>query len=1303
MNLLNKITIRARLILAFTMTILLFAGFGVLSVFEMERLGGLTSTLYEHPLRVSNAALRASMGVIKMHRSMKDVSMSESDMELQEAIQAVRLEEDIVYKHLDIIKQQILGEEGETLEKETRELFANWKPIRDEVIAHVMDGDKNTAARITREKGADYVSVLERKMLELTSYARNKADGFMNNARKVQHRIFRITMVIIPGVALFSALIAFLIIRSILSSVSALRATMSEITKTGTLTKSELTGNNEITEMARHFNVLIQKLQNQFWLRDGKNSLNQELSGKLSYNDLATKSICFVSRYADACAGVLYTYNSDEALCELRASYAFVERKYLSNQFNAGEGIVGQAAVEKKPILLRNITREEAVGNTGTVSEPPKNIYAVPMLYEEELYGILEIASFEEIKGTKIEFLDSSAQIISTALYTAFQNQQIKELLESARKSNEALQIRGEELNEANEKLKAVNDELQAQSDELQAQSNELKAQADELKVQKDELEVQQSQVEEADRLKSEFLSNMSHELRTPLNSVLALSQLMIARGTGKDPDQEAEYLRVIERNGRSLLSLINDILDLSKIEAGRMDLYLSDFDPRDVVDRSLDTIHPLADEKGLRIISDIGEGLSMHSDEDKVHQILLNLFSNAVKFTEQGEIRIRMWESHGEVSLAVRDTGIGISKEDIVHIFDEFRQADGSTTRQHQGTGLGLAICQKLAGLIGGEISAESEVGLGSTFTLNLPLMIDDRGQRTAVNRQPSTGNRKPETGNRQPPTANRQPPTVNRQLTTDNRQTVLIIEDDEEICNLIKDYLTDAGYQTATARNGKEGLKLASELKPFAITLDILMPEMDGWEVIRRLKALEETADIPVIIVSVSEDRETGTALGASGYVLKPIDRHVLLSEIEKVSVFHKVQRILVVDDDPIVRDYLEDLLGDKGYVVETAADGKEGIAQAVAYPPDIMILDLMMPGTDGFTVLDRIRREPSTRNVPVIILTAKTLTREETVRLADAVHHIITKGKVDKDQLLHKIEETLAKLTAPKPTTPKAREKPLILIVEDNEVAILQIRSILEEKDYDVHSAFGGSEALASVEQEIPDAVILDLMMPEVDGFQVLEQIRSTSRTADLPVLVLTAKELTAADKARLSHNNIQQLIQKGAVDRDQLVACVTKLLESRKRPDHDGKAPAEPTAPEPRQEVCAEERPTGSDDPGETVILIVEDNPDNLFTMSTILDGFGYSYITAGDGEAAVRATAESHPDLILMDVQLPVLSGLDATRQIKSDPSLAQIPIIAVTARAMRGDRKKILAAGCDDYLSKPIDPSDLIELIRKYQ
>ncbi|QTA78633.1 Two component system response regulator/histidine kinase, methyl-accepting receptor domain-containing protein [Desulfonema limicola] len=1251
---LNRFTIQTRLMWAFVIMLFVFIIFGFISIYKMNQLGKLTKTLYEHPFQVSNAALRASMGVIKIHKTMKAIALFESKMELDDAVYQIRDEESLVYKNLDIIEKQILGEQGKKLEKEARNFFAGWRPLRNEVIDMIIK--EHTINPDTRRKVADYVDALENKMLELRNYAENKAEGFMQDAEKIQENTIQATILIILGAAFFSFFIAFLMINSILSCINALRDTMAEIKSSGNLIYSDINGSNEITEMSQHFNVLIDMLKNQLWTRDGLNALNHELTGENSFGALVNSSISFVSRYIDACTGALYIYDNEKSICELKGAYAFVERRHLSNKFALGQGIVGQAALEKKPILLKNIISEKVCAITGTVSEPPKNIYAVPLIHEEKLYGVMETAAFEDISPVKKDFIDSAAGIISTSLYTSFQREQINSLLDSEQKSNKALQSKTDELSQTNEKLTTLNDELKAQTEEL--------------RVQKHELETQQIQVEEADRLKSEFLSNMSHELRTPLNSVLALSQLMISRGTGINPEQEAEYLKVIERNGRHLLSLINDILDLSKIEAGRMDLFLTDFSPSQVVNNVLETIAPLADKKNLIIKKDIDEDLMINSDKDKLHQIILNIVSNAVKFTETGTIDIKVKKSETKICFIVHDTGIGIPESELERIFDEFRQVDGSTTRIFEGTGLGLAICQKLAGLLKGDIQAESEIGAGSTFTLNIPLKFNNQDKDNITEIRPVQN--LPEI------------PKI------EVSKTVLVIDDDEQIRLMIKSYLIDAGYNVETARGGRQGLDMAYRLKPFAITLDIMMPDMDGWEVIRELKTSKHTADIPVIIVSVSDDRATGTALGAAGYVLKPVDRNILLSEINKLASVCQVKHILAVDDDPIVLRQIADLLGEKGYQVETASSGHEGIAKAAANPPDVMVLDLMMPEMDGFSVLARIRKEPAISDLPVIILTARNLNKSDRIRLQDTVHRVVTKTAMDNNELLDNLQKALSAIPCSKPLK---KQKPMILVVEDNEIAAIQISSALEEKDYFVHTVFGGAEAIEFVRHSIPDAVILDLMMPGVDGFQFLESIRSTPETAKLPVLVLTAKELTAQDRARLTHNNIQQLIQKGAVDREQLAACVSKLLP---KDDQQADAPKKIK----KKDLIKPELKTNLK-PGKS-ILLVEDNPDNLITITAILDEFGYNYISADDGRKAVDKAKQLMPGLILMDVQLPVLSGLDAARKIKSDPLTASIPIIAVTAKAMRGDREKILASGCDDYLSKPIEPGRLIEMIQQW-
>ncbi len=753
-------------------------------------------------------------------------------------------------------------------------------------------------------------------------------------------------------------------------------------------------GSDEIAALGASFNETATTLALQIAVRQGGAEISETMATASHAEGFASDLLMKLIDLSGSHLGAFYLRSENGQLFEQIASVGLSDDAAQSFNAEGYEGYLGKALATGSISLIRDIPAD-TVFTFKTISGTaiPKEIISIPLATDHRIMGVVSLATLSS-------YSDAFRQILEQARFgmnTAFFN-----LLASAK-----AEIMAEELRASNDEMMAVNEELRDQAEELQAQAVELEA--------------QRLQVVEANRLKSEFLANMSHELRTPLNSVMALSQLMLMHGIGTKPEEDAEHLRVIERNGQQLLDLINDILDLSKIEAGQVELVLVDFDPRELVERTLGTVRPLASQKGLKLEETFTDVPRMYSDEERVSQILLNLLGNAVKFTEKGRIGIDVSAAEGFVFFAVTDTGIGISEAGLPHIFEEFRQIDGSTTRKYEGTGLGLAICRKMVRHLGGEITVESALGEGSTFTLRLP-----------------------------------------------------------ERC-------------------------------------------------------------------------------------------------------------------------------------LEALAKG-----DAPATP-----------------------------------------------------------------------ERTAEKSTGPRRRRPRGplRAKPLVLVVEDNEVAALQVRTALEESGYSVTVAEEGAAGLSAIREEVPDAIILDLMMPGIDGFQVLEQLRSEAGTADVPVLVLTAKELTAEDRARLTRNNIHELIQKGNVDRDELLAHVADMLEQPPLPTSN--FPLQTSAPSPPSERSK-------------TILIVEDNPDSLRVTMAILDTMGCHYITAEDGEQAVRTAKESRPGLILMDIQMPVMSGLEATRRIKADPELRGTPIVALTAKAMPGEREEVLAAGCDDYLTKPMEISALTSTVRKW-
>jgi len=818
----------------------------------------------------------------------------------------------------------------------------------------------------------------------------------------------------------------------------------------------------------------------------------------------------------------------------------------------------------------------------------------------------------------------------------------------------------------AEKEILEINQELQAQAEELQSQTEELQQQSEELQEQNVELEAQREQVEEANRLKSEFLSNMSHELRTPLNSVMALSRVLLVQAKDKLSEEELNYLEIIQRNGQNLLSLINDILDLSKIEAGKMDVTPKLFSIASTIETIVERLDPVAEEKGIAMNQEIADNLpQVESDEARVHQIVQNLIGNALKFTDQGSVTVSARSDAEKIYIRVADTGIGISAKDLSQIFQEFRQVDGTSARPYEGTGLGLAIAHKAAKMLGGDLTVQSALGKGSTFTLILPVKWSGL--------IPASG-----------PLAVTKPWQI-----TPAQKTVLVVDDDPEVLTMISGYLSLEGYNILTATSGEKALRLAREHRPFAITLDVIMPEMDGWEVLQHLKENPGTKNIPVIIVSVSDDKETGFALGAVGYVTKPVNRDLLVGEINRIDG-PTPHTIMVVDDNEIERKEMAGIIEEEGMKALVAEDGKRCMDMIQASLPDVLVLDLIMPDMDGFEVLDRVRSDPGTKNLPVIVVTAKDLTTEDRERLSGNVSSVLAKGDTTSKTLLEELKKLLSEIERPQEylQAEKVESGNRILLVEDNEAAVIQVKSILESEGYSVDVARGGQEALEYVEKTIPDGIILDLMMPQVDGFEVLNKLRSRKATAMIPVLVLTAKDLTPEDLNKLTANNIQQLIQKGGVDREGLLFRTRLMLGVG---FETGNLKLETEKPEratrnPQLAKMVEKTPT---------LLVVEDNPDNMTTIKAILKD-NYNILEATDGEEGLKMALSELPDLVLLDMSLPKMDGFEVVGKLKGGKDTMHIPVIALTARAMKGDRERTIDAGCDDYVSKPVDPEKLI-------
>ena len=515
-----------------------------------------------------------------------------------------------------------------------------------------------------------------------------------------------------------------------------------------------------------------------------------------------------------------------------------------------------------------------------------------------------------------------------------------------------------------------------------------------ELEATNQELQIANLKIREADKLKSEFLANMSHELRTPMNAIIGFTRLVRRKSADLLPRRQRENLEKVEISAKQLLALINDILDLSKIEAGKMTLNIMPFDLTPVVDTCFSTVESLVRGEKVRLLKEVPDDLpEMLSDQDKLKQIIINLLSNALKFTEDGEVKLSASLEGAWLRIAVSDTGIGISPDALDYIFDEFRQVDGTSTREHGGTGLGLAITKKLTHLLGGTIDVGSVEGEGCTFTVTLPLAKRDAA---GADRDNKTGRRDP------------------CFCRDEGEKLLLAIDDDPNALILLRQNLEEEGYYVVGALNADEGIRKAKEINPFAITLDIMMPEKDGWEVLGHLKADPVTRHIPIIVISIIDNKELGFSLGAFDYLVKPFDKEAALAVLKRIPRFNQTKRVLVVDDEPDAVDLLTQILQDEGYLVKGTYGGEEALRALEAGPQDIILLDLLMPEMDGFEVIRRVKANPGWKDIPIVVVTAKDLTDSECGFLNQSVDRIIQKTGLAGESLMKEVQSLLREHT-------------------------------------------------------------------------------------------------------------------------------------------------------------------------------------------------------------------------------------------------------------------------------------------------
>jgi CheY-like chemotaxis protein/CHASE3 domain sensor protein len=924
-------------------------------------------------------------------------------------------------------------------------------------------------------------------------------------------------------------------------------------------------------------------MQVQAWLRNGQNELGDLLQGEHDIDTLGGKIIDFVARYLNAQVGAVYFSETGRPL-RLIGGYALpVATSNGADRVRPVGGLTQRVLQDRSVLLVSDVPPDYFPVSSGLGRGQARHLVLSPVSADGLATAVMELGFFHTVSAHELEWLRMIAEPIGMALRTAQLRKTLARALEESQLQGEVLQSQQEELRASNEELEAQSRALQEsavrqeeQQAELEETNTQLETQSEELQAQKDgleraqrELTVHSDELSRANRVKSEFLANMSHELRTPLNSALILSKLLADNAGANLTEEQVQFSQTIHSANTDLLTLINDILDLSKIEAGQVDVHLETLSLRAMVEQMRRTFDPLAAQKGVRLETSIKDpNDSIVSDGQRLQQVLKNLVFNAVKFTEHGTVQLTVdaltsADGVALVRFCVIDTGVGIASEHQGLIFEAFRQADGSTHRKYGGTGLGLSISRELSRLLGGDVTLHSAPGVGSTFTLTVPRWLGTPG--TTATHGPAAPPMAALAAIVSAPMRAIVAPIPVEKIVDDDRDTItpmdrviLVVEDDAVFARILVELGRERGFKVVVAPSAEDGIAAVHTYHPVGVLLDVRLPDHSGLTVLDRLKHNSAMRHIPVHMISAEDHVQQALELGALGYTLKPVKREELLHAIQRMEqkLVQTMGRVLVVEDSAHQRQAIEALLGQGGVSVTSVATASDALAALHAATFDCMVVDLTLPDFSGYQLLERMAADERYSHPPVIVHTGSSLSRDEEQRLNQYSHSIIIKGARSPERLLDEVMLFLHQVEARLPLDRQrmlreARNRDAtfegrrILLAEDDVRNVFALTSVLEPLGATMVIARNGREALATLEKLGTavhqsggiDIVLMDIMMPEMDGFAAMRAIRERPQWHMLPIIALTAKAMK---------DDQQQCIAAGASDYMAKPIEVEKLL-------------------------------------------------------------------------------------------------------------------------------------------------------------
>lgn len=932
-------------------------------------------------------------------------------------------------------------------------------------------------------------------------------------------------------------------------------------------------------------NRFAEEGRRQDWLKGGLGELSACLRGEQELGELCDRALCFVARYVGAEIGVLYLARNDRTL-EVGAGFGFRDDPERPLVLKWGEGLAGEAAARQTSFRLDDVDEPVLRISSGLVEIVPRHVAIHPLVYRNETVGVIELGFVHPPTESSAELLAQATEPLAVTIRSAQAGARVRELLQET-------QHQSRELIRQQDALQETNADLEERTHLLEQQKLEIRRQNKDLEAARLDMERKARDLEQASKYKSEFLANMSHELRTPLNSLLILSRLMAENKTGNLTEKQTEFARTIHKSGNDLLTLINDILDLSKVEAGKMEFTIEPVDVGQLCADAKNTFQHLADEKKLGFVLEMEPGIppKIRSDGQRLSQILRNLLSNAFKFTTSGQVAIRAFlpvaeEEGGEpmaVGFEVRDTGIGIPEEKRAQIFEAFQQADGSTSRKYGGTGLGLSISREFAKRLGGKIVVRSEAGKGSAFTLLLPVAAPEAGGATA---QPVPPTAKAVEGIRDAaPSRAPLAKAADKEFILDDRgsispqdSVVLIIEDDPKFAGVLMAFAKENGCKAVATDDGQEGVRMAENYQPLGIILDMMLPGMDGREVLGLLKENPATRQIPVHVISALDEDKQTYRLGAIGFLSKPVTPEQLQSVFSQFEAYKKngFRRLLLVEDDAAYASSLTAMLDEFHIETVVASTGQQALDLLEQGRMDCVLLDLGLPDMSGNEVLERMvaRKEP--RHIPLIIHTGRDLSRSEEAHLRQFSDGIVLKGKQSVQQLLDEVslflhvarhrnpassdlgaassEKAAGPAAAAVSVSPVPASDPgaavqlkgrKVLIVDDDMRNAYSLSAIVDGEGMETCIATDGYAALDKLkERPDMDIVLMDIMMPGLDGYQTMQKIREQARFKKLPMLALTANAM-AGDREKCIEAGANDYMAK-PIDAVKLLAMMRRWL-------------------------------------------------------------------------------------------------------------------------------------------------------------